>query len=69
MGQGMKKPLEILKGLYFCERDFLNANQLVATGPFKALVDTGYLTCLDQTENILDSLGNIFSQVRNIKKN
>ncbi|KIX11565.1 hypothetical protein X474_24445 [Dethiosulfatarculus sandiegensis] len=60
----MKEPVEILKGLFFCERGFLNANHFVLTRPYKALIDTGYLTCLEQTEKILNSLGVKFSQVR-----
>ncbi len=50
--------IEIERGLYFVERGFLNANQVVFTGgDVPAVVDTGFVDCVDETLALMSALG------------
>ncbi len=51
------KPVEILPGLFFILRGYLNANHFVLRSDRPVLVDTGYLGDWGQTEDILTRLG------------
>ena len=51
------KPAEILPGLFFILRGYLNANHFALRSERPVLIDTGYLGDWDQTENILTSIG------------
>lgn len=48
---------EVLKDLFFVERGYLNANQLVYRGKAPELIDTGYIADLAETTRILQHLG------------
>lgn len=48
---------EILGDLFFVERGYLNANQLVYRGSPPELIDSGYIADFEQTERILQQLG------------
>ncbi len=50
-------PREILPGLYFFERGYLNGNHLAAAGDAPALVDTGYASGLTVTLQHLAAVG------------
>lgn len=54
----------ILDDLTFAERGYLNGNQVVATGPTPAVVDTGYATGWETTERILGEAGLAPERVR-----
>ena len=50
--------IEIERGLYFVERGFLNANHVVFTdGDACAVVDTGFVDCVDETLALISALG------------
>ncbi|MBC2734974.1 MAG: MBL fold metallo-hydrolase [Desulfobacteraceae bacterium] len=51
------KPVEILPGLFFILRGYLNANHFALRSDRPVLVDTGYLGNWGQTEDILTRLG------------
>jgi len=57
------KPVEILPGLFFILRGYLNANHFALRSERPVLIDTGYLGDWDQTEDILTSLGLDLNQV------
>ncbi len=48
---------EVLPGLFFVERGYLNANQLVYRGSPPELIDSGYSTGFEETERVLQHLG------------
>jgi hydroxyacylglutathione hydrolase len=48
---------QVLPGLFFVERGYLNGNHLVAAGASPALVDTGYETGWPRTREVLARLG------------
>jgi len=49
--------LEILPGLFFIERGYLNANHFVYRCDRPVLIDTGYLAHLDKTQRLLSGVG------------
>ena len=51
------KPVEILPGIYFFLRGYLNANHFAYRSQRPILIDTGYLGDWDHTEAILTGLG------------
>jgi len=48
---------EVLQDLFFVERGFLNANQLVYSGDPPELIDSGYIAYFQETASILQHLG------------
>lgn len=54
----------IAHDLTFAERGYLNGNQLLATGPSPAVVDTGYVTGWPTTERLLAEVGLAAERVR-----
>ena len=58
-----QKPVEILPGLFFILRGYLNANHFALRSERPVLIDTGYLGDWDRTEDILTNLGLDLSQV------
>ncbi len=54
---GVVAPREILPGLYFFERGYLNGNHLAAAGEVPTLVDTGYASGLAATLQNLAAVG------------
>jgi hydroxyacylglutathione hydrolase len=48
---------EILSGLFFIQRGYLNANHFAYRGNKPVLIDTGYLGDWPLTESLLSKLG------------
>ena len=48
---------EILKDLFFIERGFLNGNHFVYRSDCPVLIDTGYISGFDETEDLITRLG------------
>ncbi|MHB1406644.1 MAG: MBL fold metallo-hydrolase [Desulfitobacteriaceae bacterium] len=48
---------EIIEGLYFIERGWLNANHFVFDGKRKVLIDTGYIASLPETLQLITKTG------------
>ena len=48
---------EILKDLFFIERGFLNGNHFVYRSDSPVLIDTGYISGFDETEDLITRLG------------
>jgi glyoxylase-like metal-dependent hydrolase (beta-lactamase superfamily II) len=48
---------EILKDLFFIERGFLNGNHFVYRSDSPVLIDTGYISGFDETEELITQLG------------
>jgi hydroxyacylglutathione hydrolase len=48
---------EILKDLFFIERGFLNGNHFVYRSDSPVLIDTGYISGFDETEELITRLG------------
>lgn len=51
------RPVEILDDLYFIERGYLNANHFVFISDQPVLIDTAYLSDVDQTLQMIADLG------------
>jgi len=51
------RPVEIIDDLYFIERGYLNANHFVYVSEKPVLIDTAYLSDVDQTLQIMADLG------------
>lgn len=56
--------LEIMKGLYFIERGYLNANHFVYRSQQPVLIDTGYSSDFDITEALIKNIGVNLTQTR-----
>lgn len=57
---------EIMKGLFFVERGYLNGNHFVYRSEHPVLIDTGYVSDFNITEKIITSLGVNIEDVRRI---
>lgn len=57
---------EIMKGLFFVERGYLNGNHFVYRSEQPVLIDTGYVSDFNITEKIITSLGVNIADVRRI---
>lgn len=57
---------EIMKGLFFVERGYLNGNHFVYRSEQPVLIDTGYVSDFNITEKIITSLGVNIEDVRRI---
>lgn len=62
----MWSSIEIAPDVFFIERGWLNANQLVARRPVVALIDTGYKDDIGTTVEALATLGVAVGDVRRI---
>lgn len=60
----MMAPAEILDGLFFIERGYLNGNHFVYCSSEPVLIDTAYLTDFQQTEQLIAGLGVDLTRVR-----
>ena len=60
----MSHPIEILEGLYFIERGYLNANHFVYASDRPVLIDTGYVGEFDDTQRKIAELGVKVDQTR-----
>ena len=60
----MMNALEIMDGLFFIQRGYLNGNHFVYRSQEPILIDTGYLAHYEETERRLCSLGVDPSQIR-----
>ena len=48
---------EIMEGLFFIERGYLNANHFVYRSKEPILIDTGHVSDLNETERLIAGLG------------
>lgn len=62
----MTHPLEIIDGLFFIQRGYLNGNHFVYRSREPVLIDTGYLTHFEATERTIRELGVNPAQVKQI---
>jgi glyoxylase-like metal-dependent hydrolase (beta-lactamase superfamily II) len=60
----VKQEQEIMDGLFFIQRGYLNGNHFVYRSPEPVLIDTGYLGHFQETEQRLQNLGVDLSSVR-----
>jgi hydroxyacylglutathione hydrolase len=58
------KPVEIMQGLYFIERGYLNANHFVYPLEHPVLIDTGYSADFDLTAQLIRETGATLEQTR-----
>ena len=56
--------IEIMKGLYFIERGYLNSNHFVYRSERPVLIDTGYSSDFDITERLIKDIGVKIAQTR-----
>ena len=56
--------IEIMKGLYFIERGYLNSNHFVYRSERPVLIDTGYSSDFDITERLIKDIGVKIEQTR-----
>jgi hydroxyacylglutathione hydrolase len=56
--------MEIMEGLFFIQRGYLNGNHFVYRSRDPILIDTGYLTHFEETERRIRGLGVDLSRVR-----
>jgi len=59
-----QRPVEILDGLFFVERGYLNGNHFVYRCDEPVLIDTGYASGVETTERVITNLGVDISRVK-----